>query len=205
MNEFDIKAAAWDSDPMHIERSEAVARHILEKIPVQPSMTAMEYGAGTGITGFLLKEYFKEITLIDNSTEMVRKINEKINAFNTNNLKALLFDLEYNALTNRKFDLIFTQMALHHVNDVNKIINQFHILLNNGGYLAIADLYPEDGSFHGAGFNGYRGFNPDDLSHELINNHFGNVSHQKCYTIDKKISESLSKEFDIFLLIAQRF
>lgn len=141
---------------------------------------------------------------MDNSLEMVKKMSEKIKAFNADNLKALLFDLEHNNFTDRKFDLIFTQMVLHHVSDVNKIIYKFYKLLNPGGYLAIADLYPEDGSFHSAGFNGYRGFNPDELSRKLINSHFETTSYQKCYVVKKKISDTLIKNFKIFLLIAQR-
>ena len=47
-----------------------------------------------------------------------------------------------------KFDLIFTQMVLHHVSDIETIINRLSQLLNPGGYLAVADLYEEDGSFY---------------------------------------------------------
>jgi tRNA (cmo5U34)-methyltransferase len=204
MSEFDKKAAGWDSNPMHIARSQAVARGIIGKIPLQSCMRALEYGAGTGITSFLLKEHLKEIIMIDNSTEMVKKINEKIKAANVNNLKALLFDLECKTFTDGKFDLIFTQMALHHVTNVSKVINQFYKLLNPGGYLAIADLYPEDGSFHSAGFKGHLGFNPDELSRNLINNHFDKISHQRCYVIKKQISDTSIKNFDVFLLVAQR-
>ena len=58
------------------------------------------------------------------------------------------------------FDLIYTLMVLHHVGDVETIIRKFRGLLNPGGYLAIADLYSEDGSFHGEGFSGHMGFDP---------------------------------------------
>lgn len=34
-------------------------------------MTALEYGAGTGIASFLLKYYLKEITLMDHCAEMI--------------------------------------------------------------------------------------------------------------------------------------
>ncbi len=34
-----------------------------------------------------------------------------------------------------------------------RILEKFHDLLNPSGYLAIADLYPEDGSFHGLSFD----------------------------------------------------
>ena len=130
MNEFDIKAAEWDNNPMHWDRSEAIANEIIKLIPLNNEMTALEYGAGTGIASFLLKDYLKEITLMDNSAEMVKVMNEKIRSSKAKNLKALNFNLETDEYREGKFDLIFTQMVLHHVNDIEKIINTFHTLLN---------------------------------------------------------------------------
>jgi len=205
MNEFDIKAAGWDLNPMHVERSEAIAKQIAERIPLNPLMIALEYGAGTGLTSFLLEDQLKEITMIDSSSEMVKIMKSKIKAIKSTKLKALRFDLEKEDWQDNRFDLILSQMVLHHVIDIERIIRMFYQMLIPGGYVAIADLYPEDGSFHGSGFNGYLGFNPDELSRDLINNHFENISYKKCFTINKKISESLFKNFDVFLLIAQRF
>jgi tRNA (cmo5U34)-methyltransferase len=204
MNEFDIKAAEWDKNTMHWDRSEAIAKEIIKLIPLKNDMTALEYGAGTGITSFLLKDYLKEITLMDNSSEMVKVMIEKINTKNVKNLKALNFDLELADYNGGKFDLIFTQMVLHHVADIETIINRFSQLLNPGGYLAIADLYEEDGSFHGEGFAGHRGFNLINFSGIIRKNHFTNISHKTCFVIDRKISETESKQFDVFLLVAKR-
>ena len=118
MNEFDIKAAGWDQNPMHWDRSEAIANEIKNLIPLNKEMSALEYGAGTGITSFLLRDHLKEITLMDNSAEMVRIMNEKIKASDTKNLKVVNFDLEHSDYYGKKFDLIFTQMVLHHVIDI---------------------------------------------------------------------------------------
>jgi len=202
MNEFDIKAAGWDANPMHWDRSRAIADEITNHIPLSKDWTALEYGAGTGISSFLLKDKLKEITLMDNSAEMVRVTNEKIEAAKVRNLKALNFDLEHNDYTGGKFDLIFTQMVLHHVNDVENIIKRFGKLLNPGGYLAIADLIEEDGSFHGDDFTGHRGFDPEVLSSMLGSIGFADISHRKCFVINRKIAENQFKEFEVFLLIA---
>jgi ubiquinone/menaquinone biosynthesis C-methylase UbiE len=121
-----------------------------------------------------------------------------------NNLKTLNFNLETDEFNDGKFDLIFTQMVLHHVNDIEKIINTFHRLLNPNGYLVIADLYEEDGSFHGDGFTGHRGFNVNSLSDILRNNHFENISCKTCFVIDRKISETESKQYDVFILAGRR-
>jgi len=201
VNEFDIKAAEWDNNPMHLDRSEAIANGIKIAIPLNKGMKVLEFGAGTGITSFLLKDRVKEITLMDNSSEMVKVMNEKIRASNAINLKALNFNLEHADYNDNKFDLIITQMALHHVADIDLIISRFRKLMNPGGYLAIADLYPEDGSFHGPGFTGHKGFDIAELSGILGKHGFINITSGKCFVINKKISDAVTKQFDVFLLI----
>ena len=204
MNEFDIKAAEWDRNPMHWDRSEAIANEIKRMIPLNTGMKVLEYGAGTGITSFLLKDHVKEITLMDNSSEMVSVMTDKIKTSKVKNLNVLNFNLEHSDYKNDRFDLIFTQMVLHHVADIDLIISRFKKLLNTGGYLAIADLYPEDGSFHGDDFTGHRGFDVEILSNQIRNHGFTNISHRKCFVINKKISDSETKQFDVFLLISTR-
>jgi len=204
MNEFDIKAAGWDLNPMHFERAEAIARQILGKIPLQPTMTALEFGAGTGLTSFLIKDHLKEITMMDSSSEMVKIMNEKIKAAQAKNLKTTYFDLEKNDWPNGKFDLIISQMVLHHVDDVGSIVKKFYLMLNPGGYIAVADLYSEDGSFHGPDFTGHNGFDIRELSALIMKQGFVNINSNLGFVINKKISDAETKQFDVFLLIANR-
>ena len=74
-------------------------------------------------------------------------------------------------------------------------------MLKPGGYIAIADLYPEDGSFHGEGFTGHKGFDTKELSDSLSKAGFKITSEEKCFVLNRKISEAETKQFDIFLLI----
>ncbi len=163
MNEFDIKAADWDLNPMIWNRANAIAKEIKNLLPLNKTMTAIEFGAGTGVTSFILKDSLKEITLMDNSVEMVKVMNSKIMESGVSNLKTINFNLEQDTYNNGKFDLVFNQMVLHHINNIPGIIQKFFNLLNPGGFLALADLYPEDGSFHGNGFTGHKGFDPNEL------------------------------------------
>jgi len=204
MNEFDLKAAGWDQNPMHWDRSAAIVKELLKQVPLRKEMTALEYGAGTGITSFLMKDHFREITMMDSSSEMVKVMQGKAEACNCLNLKPLLFDLEKEEWKGENFDLLLTQMVLHHVADLDKIIRKFHAIINPGGYLAIADLYPEDGSFHGEGFTGHKGFDTDLLADVLRKQGFGNIFSRKCFTINKKLPENIIREFDLFLLVAFR-
>jgi hypothetical protein len=75
-------------------------------------------------------------------------------------------------------------------------------LLNPGGYLAIADLFPKDGSFHGEGFGGHLGFNPAILEGKLFHVSFKNVNHHQCYVMTKEDERGIPKSYPIFLLTA---
>jgi ubiquinone/menaquinone biosynthesis C-methylase UbiE len=202
MNEFDLKAAGWDQNPMIWDRTNAIAKEITNIIPLNKKMTSLEFGAGTGVTSFILKDYLKEITLMDNSSEMVKMMNKKIQSGVVKNLKTINFDLEHAEYKNTKFDLVFNQMVLHHITDIESIFRKFHNLLNPGGFLALADLYPEDGSFHGNGFTGHKGFDPLKLSKMLTKAGFENIGHRQCYIINKKLSETLTRQYSVFLITA---
>jgi tRNA (cmo5U34)-methyltransferase len=202
MSEFDIKAADWDKNPIHWKISEAVVKELKRLIPLNKEMIALEYGAGTGITSLLLKDTVKEITLMDNSSEMVKVMNTKIEFAKAKNLKALNFNLELSDYKEGKFDLIFAQLVLHHIIDYITIIDRFAQMLNPSGYLVIADLYKENGSFHGKGFIGHNGFDPENLSEILRMNKFQDIGYFKCFTIDKNTSDIETKKFDMFLMTA---
>jgi tRNA (cmo5U34)-methyltransferase len=199
MNSFDSRAREWDKDKMHMERSVAIAAELEKMIPLNHSMKVLEYGAGTGILSFLLKDRFSEITLMDNSQEMIKVCMEKIEYHKTKHIVPLWFDLEHTKYES-KFDLIYNQMVLHHVTDVETIISKFYALLNPGGYLAIADLYPEDGSFHGIDVKVHLGFDPENFAVILKQIGFKNIEHKKCFDMPRESG----KKFPIFLLTAQK-
>jgi ubiquinone/menaquinone biosynthesis C-methylase UbiE len=204
VNYFDQRAQGWDNNSMHHERSQAIVGEILRRIPLSKNWKALEFGAGTGISSFLLKDHLKEITLMDNSPEMIRITDEKIAASGAVTLNTLLYDLENSDYKGSKYDFIFSQMALHHITDIDAILKKLWNMLNKGGYIAIADLYEEDGSFHGEGFKVHRGFNPSALASLLEKEGFKNTSSSKCYTIKKEIQGGVMKDFDIFLLTASK-
>lgn len=204
MNEFDTKAALWDLNPMHLERSRAVAKQIAERIPVNQKMKVLEYGAGTGLTSFILRNHLREITMMDNSREMVRKMEEKIKLTGSDNLKAVYHDLELEAYDGETFDLIIAQMVLHHIVNTEDIITKFHSLLNAGGFLAIADLKAEDGTYHKQDFAGHKGFDTKTLSETITRVGFQDISVGDCFTINKENPAGNVKRYEVFLMIAKK-
>lgn len=203
MNEFDIKAKDWDSNIRHVDRAVSVAKSIRKALPLNKNMSAMEYGAGTGLLSIELKDYLKSIVLMDSSEGMVKVTASKIADSGFSNLISMLWDLEKNNF-NAGFDLIFNLMVLHHVSDIDILIHRFYSLLNKGGFIAIADLYPEDGTFHGPDFKGYFGFDPDQLGNFLLAKGFHNVRHEECYNVNKIASDGTVRDFPVFLLTGEK-
>jgi ubiquinone/menaquinone biosynthesis C-methylase UbiE len=203
MSEFDTKATDWDKDLIHTKRSEAIAKELLTMIPVNATMRALEFGAGTGLLSFILKDKLSEIIMIDTSKEMIRVAQEKIVEGNNQNMKALCIDLEKDQFDDQ-FDLIYNQMVFHHVENIEPIVKKFYTLLKPGGYLAIADLYTEDGSFHGHDFNGHKGFDVDQLASIIEKQNFINIQHKECFIIKRVDGNKKSTDYPVFLLTAMR-
>ncbi len=199
MSSFDSRAREWDKDIMHMERSVAIAAELEKMIPLNNSMKALEYGAGTGILSFLLKDKFSEITLMDSSQEMINVCKEKVEYHNASHIKPVWYDLEHKNYA-ENFDIIYNQMVLHHVIDVELILQKFYLLLNPGGYLAIADLYTEDGSFHGPDVKVHLGFNPVKLIEILKRIGYKNSIYKTCFTIKRENGQN----FPVFLLVAKK-
>lgn len=204
MNEFDEKAQTWDDNPQHVERVKAIAIKILEQIPLSGDMTGFEYGCGTGQLSLHLQPYLKSITLADNSEGMLRVLQEKIDRQGIKNMRAVNTDLLSGPLPTGKFDLVYTAMTLHHVSDVGTVLKKFHSLLKPHGYLCIADLYEEDGSFHDPQFTGHKGFDPSKLGKLLESSGFKNISAGKCYDIVKQTGENETRIFPVFLMVAKK-
>jgi 2-polyprenyl-3-methyl-5-hydroxy-6-metoxy-1,4-benzoquinol methylase len=164
-------------------------------------MKALEFGAGTGLMSFLLKDQFKSITLIDNSSEMINMIRLKIKDQAVSHMHPLRIDLEHDDFGDT-FDIIYSQMAFHHVVKLDLVISKLIRMLRSPGTLVIADLYPEDGSFHGEGFTGHNGFDPDRLSALLQTEGLEQIRYRKCYTVKKTTATGRYKEYPVFLLKA---
>jgi len=200
-NHFDKVALTWDNNPIHLQRTEAIATEFQKIISAEKKLTALEFGSGTGLLSVEMKDYFSEITLMDSSLEMVCVTIEKLANADIHHLKPIFFNLDKNDYEEKTFDVIFTQMVLHHVIDIEKILSKFHKLLNEKGILVIADLYEEDGSFHDDNFDGHRGFNPEKLSEILEKSDFKNIEFKQCFEI-KKIGKSNS--YPVFFMSAEK-
>ena len=78
MSEFDEKAATWDDDPNRAKMAKFIAGRLASAVDLAGIKTAMEYGSGTGLMSFVLKEDIREIILMDDSVKMTKVARQKI-------------------------------------------------------------------------------------------------------------------------------
>ncbi len=204
MTNFDERAKDWDSDPMKVHRAQTVAQAIRSAIPLTQEMSALEYGCGTGLLSFALQTDLGQITLADTSQGMLNVLAEKISAANAANMKPLRLDLSTDPAPSPPFDLTYSLMTLHHIADVKGILKKFHALLKPGGWLCIADLDKEDGTFHTDGSTDvHLGFERGELGKWVEAAGFVDVKFSTAYEIKKKI-QGVEKTFPVFLLVARK-
>lgn len=207
MKHFDQQAKEWDNDPKKTERAIIIAKEMTDFIMPNKTMNAFEFGCGTGLLSYQLKDSFKTITLADTSEGMIKVLQEKIADENINNFKPLLADLLEDgfAVKENEFDVIYTLMTLHHILEVDKILAIFNAMLKTGGYLCIADLVQEDGSFHTnvPGFDGHNGFDREKLSAVLFNHGFKVSYNEIPLEIEKEFDKKVSK-YPVFLMICKK-
>jgi tRNA (cmo5U34)-methyltransferase len=202
-NHFDNAAMEWDQKERRVKLAHAIAENI-SKLPLNKKMKAMEYGCGTGLVGLALAPQLGSLVAIDTSSGMLDVLAQKITELGYTNVIPLRLDLTVETC-NQHFDLIFSAMTLHHIEDTNMILTKFSQLLTAGGYLAIADLDSEDGSFHSAGAGEkHYGFSRELLSDKLLDLGFSSLQFETVHTISKVNEDGISREYPVFLLSAQK-
>ena len=202
---FDEKAKDWDKDPSRVERAGKFANEILKFLGETKPENALEFGSGTGLVSFALKDRFKSITLADNSEGMIEVLKEKIRNESIANMKPLFVDIfkEKNILSD--YDILYTLLTLHHIKDLSKIFGLFNSILKPGGYLCIGDLVAEDGSFHyrDPEFDGHKGFDTEELKKLISSNGFRIESESVFYEIEREVNLQI-KKYPLFLIIAKK-
>ncbi|GEQ22689.1 S-adenosylmethionine-dependent methyltransferase [Clostridium butyricum] len=206
---FDIESITWD-DERRKKRAKLIAEEIRKSIDTKKQYdelhNALEFGCGTGLISFCLKDKFKMITLVDTSKGMIDVLNSKIEDSKVSNMKAYKIDInENNILPEKSYDIIYTSMALHHIPDIETTIKNLYKLLKKDGYLCIVDLDEEDGSFHKEekDFNGHNGFNQMDLKKLLLKIGFSEVESNTFYE-DEKLVKEMKLKYSLFLMVGKK-
>ena len=203
--DFDIVADTWDEEPRRVKLAEEVSAAMRREVPLTSEMKALDYGCGSGLVTLSVRPFVLHITGADSSRGMLDVLEKKVRDQGLNNVMTCLLDLEQLEQLPGSYDLIISSMTLHHVRDVSALISKFIRLLNPMGWLALADLESEDGSFHDNPTGVYHhGFDKDVLRDEFIANGLKDVRIVNAATVNKTAQDGNKHSYPVILAVGRK-
>ena len=202
MSEFDRKAASWDDEQKAL-RARRVADAIARRVPLSRETTVLEYGAGTGLLALALLGRVGRVTLADSSPGMLEIARRKIVAGGLENASTLLLDLSRDPPPPERFDVVCSLLTLHHVPDTDALLSDLASLLRTPGFVCLADLDTEDGSFHGPDAEVHRGFDRADLAARMERAGFHDVHLEDAGEISREGKGGV-RTYPLFLAVGAR-
>ncbi len=199
MSLFDEAAKTWDLKPHRVETARKVGEAILSSVPVSKSWVALDFGAGTGLLTFYLSPYLSRIYALDNSKGMVEVLKEKVEKLRAENVEPV-FGSYGEFYPEEPLDLIISSMSIHHVKKVDELFKWFSSILKEGGYVAVADLVKEDGTFHRDNTGVFHfGFDREEFDSYMTSAGIEPVEFKVVHSIERN-----GREYPIFLSVGRK-
>ena len=179
-----------------VQNAKGIAELIVNNINLDKTMEIMDFGAGTGLLSYFVAPYVEKIVAVDNSPSMLLEFQNKCDDFSCHT-EVIEKDLSTDTLE-RKFDGIISSMTIHHLEDIPALFSKFYDMLDQHGFIAIADLDSEDGTFHSDNEGVFHyGFDRQLLARYAQEAGFKDVT----FSLANKISKPHA-EFTVFLMTA---
>jgi cyclopropane fatty-acyl-phospholipid synthase-like methyltransferase len=195
---FENKAGIYDRDDKRVSNVENIANTLITSIRLDSTMHLMDFGSGTGLLLERIAPLVRKITAVDISKSMIEQLDKK-RASLACEIDILNIDLVSADITD-SFDGIISSMTMHHVKDTAAMFTKFYALLNDGGFIAIADLDKEDGSFHteDSGVH-HSGFERDVIASAAMQAGFREIK-----VVDASVVHKPHGLYPVFLLTAKK-
>jgi 2-polyprenyl-3-methyl-5-hydroxy-6-metoxy-1,4-benzoquinol methylase len=192
---FKDKAKNWDNKSN--TNTKTISEAILERFALHSEMELIDFGAGTGLLGFEIARHVKKVYGVDTSFSMLEALRAK------NTLELSIEPIHQDIIINpleRSFDGLISSMTLHHIEDLKRFFSTIFTNIDDDGFIAIADLELEDGSFHSDNTGVFHyGFNTDMLCEIAQRCGFRDIECNQVNTIKKP-----HQEYGVFLLTATK-
>jgi predicted TPR repeat methyltransferase len=203
--DFDTVADTWDEEPRRVKLAQEITAAVRSEVPLNGEMDALDYGCGSGLVTLGVRPFVRHITGADSSRGMLEVLEKKVRTQGLSNVEACFIDPENPEPLTGSYDLIISSMTLHHVPDVPALLAGFAQILNPGGWLALADLETEDGSFHDNPAGVYHhGFARGFLRDEFTANGLVAVSIVTASTVNKQDQNGNSHSFPVILAVGRK-
>ncbi|WP_170074789.1 class I SAM-dependent methyltransferase [Paraclostridium dentum] len=141
MNSIDyFNSIAKDWNKIRVDYFKDELREIaVNSVDIKEKVVA-DLGAGTGFISLRIGEEAKLVFPIDSSKNMLRELQKSSKDKNLNNIYPIRGSLESLPLFDNSVDIIFMNMALHHVVNPDIAIKEMNRVLKKGGQIVITDV-----------------------------------------------------------------
>ncbi len=191
---FDQSAQTWDASDMRVMLAKNIYDAMVKNIAFTNTMEVIDFGAGTGLLSRNIALHVRSLLGIDTSSKMLEKLDE-LGCENISTHHGDICQFE----TQKSYDGVVSAMTMHHVEALDTLFAKLHALLKEGGFIAIADLMQEDGTFHNNNEGVHHfGFDEATLLTLAEQHGFHNVCYQKIFDVQK----GENGPYGIFLLTA---
>jgi len=201
MGRFDDLAKAWDSKPERVAGAMVFVDKVKEHLKCDiKNFKVLDYGCGSGLVSFGFAGDVSFVEGLDYSFGMIEVYNEKAKQIGMDNIFGNIHDINKEDLSVNQYDIVVTNMTMHHINNIEDFIFKLAHSLKVGGKLFIADLYKEDGTFHSDNTDVVHfGFSEEEIYQAFLNVGLFNITIEKLHSIDKP-----DTSYDVFIAIGEK-
>lgn len=149
---------------------------VLSKADIKDKVIA-DLGCGTGFISIELSKEAALVFSIDNSVNMLGELKNTILKKNITNIYPIKSSLDDIVLFDESIDIITINMALHHIKNAEKAVNEMYRILKKGGTVIISDVMEHDGYWAKEEmFDEWLGFSNKQIKNWLGEAHFKNIN-----------------------------
>ncbi|MBE6052434.1 MAG: methyltransferase domain-containing protein [Clostridium sartagoforme] len=135
-----------------------------------------DLGCGTGFVSLALVDEASIVFSVDNSSNMLKQLKNNISSKNNRDLYLIKSSLDNLSLFDESVDVVFINMALHHIKDAKKAISEMHRVLKKDGVVIISDVMEHDGQWaREEMFDEWLGFSNEQIINWLEETGFNNI------------------------------
>ncbi len=174
INYFDSIADKWNV--IREDYFEEKLKYIsLSQFNIKDKICA-DLGCGTGFISLALSTKAKLVFSIDNSRNMLRELHNTAVGEGINNIYPIKGYIDDLPLFDKSIDAVFINMALHHIFDTKKAIEEMHRVLKKDGVVVITDVEKHNGEWARTEMHDeWLGFSHKQIKEWLIDAGFKNI------------------------------
>ena len=201
---FNAIASEWDSDPGRVLMAQEVGRGMRVALSPTGQEQALEFGAGTGLVTLLMAPELAHVTALDSSAGMLDVLRQKCERKQIAQVETIQ-GMVPDQLPRAQYDLIYSSMTMHHIDDVPALLKALADRVKPGGRVALADLDAEDGGFHREAKGvAHHGFAREAVGQWLQDAGFADVQFSTAFTVRREGDGGAMQDYPIFLAIASK-